>query len=177
MSAIPPAQGGSSSPNFTPRQRDSADSGRAELPRSGQVELPRLHPGSERFPLGGSEGQHRAGAVLGVTDRHDARQVTRELQAVPAVPAAIAALTPGGAAYVHRSSAPLLIRPREAPRGSASALRVSKISPTLATTDGSSVVCPWSGDSMYRVPGALSALAMAKPPSSPTCAPVSSGTT
>ena len=43
-------------------------------------------------------------------------------------------------------------------------------------TDGSSVVCPWSGDSMYTVPRAFPKLAIANPPSSPACAPISAGT-
>src|SRR4029077_16894951 len=99
-------------------------------------------PGGERAPLGWAEGQGRPGRVLGVPDRAAAAGQHGDFDAVAAVPAAVAALAPGGAGQVHRSSATFLIRSREAPRGSASARNVSKVSLTFTTTDDLWVVCP-----------------------------------
>src|ERR1039457_6398960 len=144
---------------------------------SAQVELAGPYPSGECLPLIGAEHQLRAVRVLGVTDGDDTRQVVGDLHAAPAVASAVAALAPLRAVYsVHRSSDIFPIRSREAPRGSASALNVPKVSESFPTTDGLPVVCPWSGDSMYTVPGALSTPAMAKPPSRPACAPTPAGT-
>src|ERR1700733_13468882 len=144
-----------------------------------ETEFTALDGGGERPPVGRSERQRRAVRVLGIPHGDDARQVVGDIDAAAAVAAAVTALMPDGSGYgvAHRCSATFPIRSREAPRGSASALSVSNVSESLPTTDGTSAICPWSGDSMYTVLGELSKLATMKAPSRPACAPISAGTT
>jgi hypothetical protein len=98
----------------------------------------------EAAPVGRLDRQNRAVLVLAVPDEHpsDAGR-TRDLDALAAVAPAVAGGAPAGAVHVvHRCSATLLIRSREAPRGSASDRSRSNACAALLTSAGFSIVMP-----------------------------------
>src|SRR6266700_2592045 len=79
----------------------------------------RLEPVRELLPRSRADGQARAVRVLAVADEHRAGRAG-DLGAVAAAGPAVAALSPGGAHGLCRSSAIVWIRSRDAPFGSAS---------------------------------------------------------
>src|SRR5580658_5467100 len=92
------------------------------------AEIPGPRTREESAPLIGREHERRTIGIFGVAHGDHAAREAGDFDAVATVAAAPGALAPDGAAQVHRFSATFMIRFREAPRGSASALSASKVS-------------------------------------------------
>jgi tetratricopeptide (TPR) repeat protein len=101
----------------------------------------RLHPVRELLPRRRADDQARAVRVLAVADQHRAGRAG-DLGAVAAAGPAVAALPPGAAHGLCRSSAIVWIRSRDAPFGSASPRSASNRCVTWDTVSSFSVTCP-----------------------------------
>ena len=113
---------------------------------SGAMSVLCLNFASEKSAPGlRAEGEHRPLTVLGVAHQHDGR--LRRARRPRCTPRRYRRCSWTYARSRPCSSATLMIKSREAPRGSASDLNVSNVRMTLASVAESLVVSPSSGDS------------------------------